>query len=404
MKKIKIFLITMTLVLALGACGQKIVDPGPEKTTESSGQTEAAEPKKLFDYVYDLGTLTELDYEYANKYFQETYDNWGGMCTAVAKNLEDGTTLIGRNMDLNISNKCAYVFRTKEEGLYETINTMYTFRDISPDYEEFAKNGMSEEFRKVLPFMADDVLNTEGLFMEINMRQNEDNEDGSHKFGNSGTNPESDTRVYVFELPRYVGEHCANIEEALEYVKTLDIYTKDGYWNYSFLLGDATGRYGVMEIADNQIFWNDGQQAQTNFYVTEELAEKEEFKLGTGRYDYVMAHIDEVKNQDDMLALMKQVNFSLYYEMEDAPFDYRSEEEDDYVHNHEWCMDEANREAVHALRAEENEQVRAMTRQEKQDKNEYWESSFTEVINCQEKTLFIRFFEDDAKTMTLSFE
>lgn len=32
-----------------------------------------------------------------------------------------------------------------------------------------------------------------------------------------------------------------------------------------------------------------------------------------------------------------------------------------------------------------------------------WESSFTDVINCTEKTLFVRFFENEEKTMTLDF-
>ncbi len=36
--------------------------------------------------------------------------------------------------------------------------------------------------------------------------------------------------------------------------------------------------------------------------------------------------------------------------------------------------------------------------------NELWESSFSLVANCTEKTLFVRFFEDDNVTMTVGFD
>ena len=48
--------------------------------------------------------------------------------------------------------------------------------------------------------------------------------------------------------------------------------------------------------------------------------------------------------------------------------------------------------------------IRELTRQEQQDANEYWETIFTEVVNCNNRTLFVRFYEDDSKTLTLTFD
>ena len=116
-------------------------------------KTTQIELKEVFEYVYDLGTMTELDSEYANDYLYKEYNNWGGGCSAVAKVLENGDTIVGRNMDLNISNKAAYIFRTDVEGCYKTINLNYTFRDISPDLNDLKANGLSEHFYNVMPFI-----------------------------------------------------------------------------------------------------------------------------------------------------------------------------------------------------------------------------------------------------------
>lgn len=358
--------------------------------------------EKVFDYVYDLGTYYCYDVEAADAYFAEEYDDWGGKCTAVEKTLDDGSVIVGRNMDLNISNKAAYMYRTKIKGCYETINLTYTFRDISPDAELIEKEGITSEFRNLVPFMADDVLNSEGLYIEINMREGEFNADGTAKFSCSGTNPASDKRIYMFEVPRYVGEHCATVDEAVEYVKSLDIYSKDGYWNYAFLMADATGHYGVLEFAQNKVLWNDYQQAQANFYIDKEMNAIEDYKTGVGRYNTVMDGVKNVKNEDDMLELMKSVNYFSFYSPESCKFDVRPECVGHGI-TYDMVMDPANYDYIMSMIKKEGDVVNSMTRQELQNKNEYWESSFTEVINCSEKTLFVRFFENDEKTIKLDF-
>lgn len=418
-----IFLILVVIGLIIGIS----LFIKPKNTITDSEIPIEEQLTKLFDYVYDLGSYSDLNYKYAKEFFSTQNDNWGGKCTAVAKTLEDGTTLVGRNMDLNISNKDAYIFRTNIEGCHQTINLAYTFRDYSPDDEEVNKNGISKGFRDILPFMADDVLNDEGLYIEINMRHGELDEEGKSIFSCSGTNPEAKERIHVFMLPRYVGEHCATVEEALKYVKTLDLYTKDGYWNYCFLMADATGRYGVLEIAQNRLFWNEGAKAQTNFYVTPELNKLEKFKTGLGRYETVINSIDDVQNEEDMLNLMKKVNYYNYYSPETCEFDIRSEMAGELVPvddiedeaKKEYIEENINKkgglttdylykpemeETIKGYAKATGEYVRSLTRKEQQDKNEYWESTFTEVINCKEKTLYVRFFEDDTRSIKLSFK
>lgn len=360
---------------------------------------------EVFEYVFDAGIYKNLDYEFAKEYFKENYDNYGGGCTAVAKVNKDGDTIVGRNLDLNISNKPAYVYRTNVKGCYKTIGLTYTFRDISPDYNVVKKDGLPNDFAKLLPFMADDVLNEKGLYIELNMRNAEFKENGESKFSCSGTNSQSDERVYMFEIPRYIGEHCATVDEALEYVKGLNIYSKNGYWNYSFLIADSTGKYGVLEIAENNLFWNENQQCHTNFYINPDWNSIEKYKAGLGRYNKVMQNIDEVETQDQMFELMDSVSYFQFYNLRVCKFDYRSENVGALSYaTTDFLMDEKNAKWIKDLLTEYGDYVRSLNRTQLQDANQFWESSFTEVINCNEKTIFVRFFENDEKKMVLSFD
>lgn len=360
---------------------------------------------EVYEYVFDAGVYKNLDYDFANEYFKDNYDNYGGGCTAAVTLDKDGNTIVGRNLDLNISNKCAYVYKTNVSGCYKTIGLTYTFREISPDYKEIKKNGLPNDFAKLIPFMADDVLNEKGLYIEINMRNAEFNEDGSSKFSCSGTNPQSDNRVYMFELPRYIGEHCATVDEALEYVKSLDIYSKNGYWNYSFLIADATGKYGVLEIAQNDLYWNENQQCHANFYINPDWNKIESFKAGLGRYDKVMEGIDAVQSQSQMFDLMDSVSYFQYYDIKTCKFDYRSENVGALSYaTTDFVMDDNNLWWIKEVMSEYGSYVRSFTRQQLQDANEFWESAFTIVANCNEKTIYVRFFENDEKTMVLSFD
>lgn len=361
----------------------------------------------VMDYVVDAGTYTELDYDYANTFVDGKYDGWTKACTAVAKTLPNGQTVVGRNMDLYISNKPAYILRTKCEGFYETVGLSYT-NVTGPDYQDVLENGLPEEIHKVLPFLITDVMNSKGLYIETNMRNGEYWATGENKYGCSGTNPEAETRICSALLPRYIGERCATVDEALEYVKTLDIYTintPELIWNFCFLMADSTGHYGILEIAQNEISWLDGQQAQANFYLTEKFHYNNELACGIGRYETVMNGVGAVETESDMYDLIRKVCYSKVYHPDEAGFDVRTEfvALKDYW-TYEVVTNDEFKELVMEKIRENVASIEGKTRQEIQDMNSVWESIFTEVANCNERTLTVRFFEDESRVLTLSFE
>ena len=359
---------------------------------------------EIFERVIMPETFKSLDYANADIKAYEKFG--GGMCSAVAK-YTGGKMLVGRNMDLYICHKPAYLVRTAVEGYYKTVGLSF-FHRSGPDYEDLKKSGIDDEFAKVLPFFCTDVLNEKGLYMETNMRLGERLDNGQRRYTCTGTNPASDKRVCSAILPRYVVERCADIDEAIEYVKTLNIYspaTEDMDWNFCFMLADASGRYGVMEIAQNEVSWLENQCCQTNFYLTDKFQKGEKYKLGLGRYEKLTSLIDDVKNEDDILSLIDGVSCFQVYHPDVCRFDYRAE----YVGfpeswTTEFVLDEKNRDTVYKKAKEVEEKVNALDRKGLMDKCLYWESTFTCLVNCTDKTMRVRFFEDEEKVMRFEVE
>lgn len=371
------------------------------------------EVKELKEYFFEVGPYTSLDYEFVNDYFAKSNDNWGGGCSAISAVI-DGTRLTGRNMDLNISNKCAYFVKTQVPGKYATVGLAYTFRDFSDDYEVVKANGLKDDFAKILPFMCDDVMNSEGLYIEIDMRHGETDADGNDIFGVEHTNADAEERIYVFTLSQYVALNCKNIAEVKDYLaNSVDIYSKKNYWNYCFVLNDAEGNAALLEFGNGRYYWTEpdenGVVAQTNFYVNEECNALEDVKTGLGRYETLMNGIGSVTCKADLFNLMKQVQYSSYYlpydECKTEHFDPRSEIIGEYEGlTYAVVMDPENEEYARLVFEELNGPIRLLSRAEKQNKNEYWESTFTEVVDAKNKTIEVRLFENEAYLFRLSLD
>lgn len=407
MKKVIILLLILSMIFAAGCA--------------ASGNNNA-KITELEKYIFEVEEYSSLDYDYADAFYAKTNDNWGGGCSAVSK-MVDGHRLVGRNMDQCISNKCVYIIRTAA-GKYRTIGLAYTHRDYSPDYDVLTGKGMTDELYKVLPFMCDDVLNDAGLHIEINMRHGEYWPNGDDKFACEGTNPESSERVYMFELPRYIGENCATVEEAKEFVSTLNVYSQDHYWNYCFIISDSEGHSSLLEFSANEVYWLDEDKldsydwldvyhpkaiAQANFYLNEFAWYAQDIKSGEGRYIALQNGIDAVNSRSDMYDLMRKVQYSSYYldydECKNEHFDPRSE----VIGDVSWAVydlimhpefEDTARQVINEINAE----IRSLSRQEKQDINEHWESIFTEVIDVNAQEIFVRIFENEDLLYLISFD
>ena len=389
MRKVLLFLALIPTLLSIASCDN----------------TKYYHVNKINDYVFETDVYESLDYDYADKYFKDNYDNWGGGCSAVST-LINNKRYVGRNMDLNISNKCAYVVRTKASlpDEYDTIGLAYTFRDVSPDYNEvLSHNGISEQWHKLLPFMCDDVLNSEGLHIEINMRHAECYPNGDDKFSVDHTSKNPDIRrIYMFEVPRYIGSHCKNVQEAAIYLlSNVNIYNKPGYWNYAYIISDASGHSILVEIANYygntriiQIAPDDNANVmQTNYYRAAELYDIQDTKTGLGRLDNMENGIGDVTSLSELFDLMESINYFQYYSP-GCKFDRRSEIIGeagyltfDFVYN--IMRDNQIQSIINSLFGP----VGTLSRQQLRDANKYWETTFTEVVDIENRTIYVKIFE-----------
>lgn len=404
---------------------------------------------EIAPYLYEVETYTKLDYKYANNYYATENDNWsGGGCSCITKMIEGDRRIIGRNMDLNISENCAYVVRTAVPEKFKTIGLQYTFRDVSPKYEDVKKNGISRKWHKLLPFYQDDVMNEKGFHIEVNMRHGEYAAQGQDLFAVESTNPNGSMRVHMFELPIYIAQNCETIAQAKEYVASLDIYSKNNYWNYCFVMADSTGKASLLEFSndpmgteESPIHWIDEDKisqtdfsymkngeyplfegleynaiAQTNFFVNKRAYMFQDTKSGFGRMKTMQMGIEgkvkgikDVETKQDMYDLMKAVSYSNFYKnYEDCKannFDPRSEQLGELgMLNSGFCMNPVYEDTFKELQNAYVSTVQPLSRAEKRAANEFWESTFTEVVDLKDKSIFVRVFEDSNMEYLLTFD
>lgn len=310
-------------------------------------------------------------------------------------------------MDYSFSNKCAYIIRTDEPGLHKTLGFAYATNKTSPDFESVKKHGISDEWRKIAPFFCTDVINDKGLYYEIDMRNIELDDDGNNKFWCSGTNDGKGLPdVHMVALTRFVVDHCDNVEDAVTYVKEhINVFNKEDEWNFSFLLADASGNYGVLEFDHNEVHWNEKKPIQTNYFISE-MHTPSEIKFGKGRLKYLEENLSGVTDSKTMFNLVNQISYSNVYKGIYCPFDMRAETYDFMTPetgiDPEWLLPEdQDPEHIKAVYDVINPMLKDLWKLPEEERRKlswYWQSTFTEVIDIPTKTIHIRMFEDNNYT------
>lgn len=362
---------------------------------------------KVSEGVYETKAFTSTNSKFNDWFLKYIFSGNPGGCSAVAKTLENGDTIVGRNMDFYVSNKPAFIVRTKEKGKYETVGIAY-YDQFIPDTDVVEKRGVARVIYSMLPMFCQDVMNDQGLYVEVNMRYSEYDPMGELMFADTHTNPKSEVRKCIAGINNQLCQNCATVKEAVEYIKSLDIYSpqsEEMQWNFCYILADATGDYGLLEVANDKVSFLDKQQMQTNFYVTEEFYEKQRMKCGVGRYDLLKAGIDDVNSEEDMFKIIDSVSYAQSYDYKTCNYDARSE----YIGeqpgwDYYYVIDEKNQDEVNKYLDEVANTYNSMSRQELKDDGTYWESSYTTIANCNEKTMRVRFYEDDSNVINIGFE
>ncbi|MCR4677109.1 MAG: linear amide C-N hydrolase [Sphaerochaetaceae bacterium] len=294
-----------------------------EKTWESK-IVEHKGFRDLGNYVIELPDFTEKDTEEIGlALFNYLSDHGklptGGGCTAMVKRNKKGEVIIGRNMDLDISQSPAYVFKTTY-GKYKNACVTYV-PNFYKNYEEVKQlDELDPNLKKAMSFLACDCMNEKGLYVEMNLR--EKNEKmlcyGLHSSHGEKTRydgkPWSELRACTTCIPQLVTQNCATVDEAIEFIKnSYDWYTvypspesglANGGANMCFLIGDATGEYGLIELAQDEVSFIPYQYGQANFYITPKWCAMDAFAVGHGRLGMVSKVIRPVETLEEAMNAM----------------------------------------------------------------------------------------------------
>lgn len=411
--------------LALVLCAVLVLGmffPGCGKREEPS----PAHPAVLMDYVVDVGTITAVDEAAALKAMDTRSSQTPGGCSCVVTQV-DGKNLVGRNMGLAITENTAFKFML-DMNQYRAIGIAYTsFRDLK--FADVKANGVSKEFLQALPFIASDYLNEAGLYIETNMRN------GESGFECTGTNPGAEVSVNAVGLPAYLASRCATVDEAVALVKSLNIWTptEPVAWNFAFMLADAEGSYGLLEIAKDKVIFSPGRNGQANFYYAPEFAADAQYQTGEARYACINEGLENVKTQDQMLKQMQKVYYSQCYDLEhlhDCPFDIRSEFIESFPVDEagnvnlengsllnctsDWVLDDSHVDLTYdciaayvssyfgAYRTDSGYDFAAI-RADAKNHPDFWVSAYSFAVDCSAKTMKAHFWENTDITLDFSF-
>ena len=278
----------------------------------------------LGNYILDLGDFSEEDLQTGIEYNNKDQDNWPkGGCTAVVKRNKLGEVIVGRNQDMEISNYPGFISHIK--GKYKAIGFFYDNKGPFT-YEQF-KEGVDfpADRRCATAASSTDAFNEKGLYIQTNMRTG---------FGikNSGTKPGA-RRIGEICLGALAAVNCATVQEVVAFAKTLDIYSmgdpeSPASWSFAFLIADATGDYGVLEFANNKVYFTPYASGHANAFVAPSLVTNDPFGAGYGRLEAAMRYLPNAEDEYDMMKAIGYGGWS--HEIQDIKYSYK--DKDGYVH------------------------------------------------------------------------
>ncbi len=324
--------LTLSL-LACAAVAASLVSCGSGQSSVSGGQKlwegETIQHKNFKDlgnYVIELPDYTDpASLERGLEIANQMADN-GGMpkvgCTAMAKRNSKGEVIIGRNMDLDISQKPGYVYQTTY-GKYKNFCVTYV-PGVYLDYPDLQKEEeMDGHMLDMVPMFASDCMNEKGLYIEMNLREENIKTVcyGMHSTRGELTRadgkPWSELRAPTTVVPQLVSQNCATVKEAVDFIKnSYDWYTLTpgpglsigvGQSNMAFMIGDATGEYGLIEIAQDEIFYIPYQYGHANFYINPVWAAIDLCGAGMGRLEMVSDVIGGPETLEEAMKAMEPI-------------------------------------------------------------------------------------------------
>lgn len=271
--------------------------------------------EKLAPFLY-TAEFSNMDYSVGMAYFERFKPQLGG-CSAVSNG-----SLFGRNYDWYYNNNCTFIVRTPaERGRHAVLGIAAGNSSLTPDVVD---SGIYNENYEIVPYMLLDGMNDSGLIAEINVVPTGD------KGITTGTNPGADDLCAIM-IPRYVLDNAGSVDEAIEILRTKNIYAADSdvmHQEFHFMIADSTKTVEI-EFVENELVVIDNfvgdKPIVTNFYLdgyTGTRASLTDYAAGIERQQILCDGYDDAMTEDDMIELMKSVWYTKAYSEDETPIWY----------------------------------------------------------------------------------
>lgn len=354
----------------------------------------------LGNYVLKLEDADFADFERANALNAKIGDIYPHCCTACVKRNKKDEVIIGRNMDVNVSQNPAYLTRIKG-GKYDTVAFTYLGPGGRHSYQDLAAQDQDLDDLLMIPYQATDAMNETGFFAESNMREI----DPDFDMNCTGTNP-GKLRVSTLSAPTLVALNCATVKEAIEFLNnSYDWYSaglevngvgeEKESWNLAMIMGDATGEYGLVEFGKNGIYYTPYANGQGNYYIHPSLAEYAVYGTGYGRFAACLKGLPECETAEDMLHNMEACMWKnellnpgcLGYSDHESNLTMRRQRSQEDMQKGFEAQMAPFKEASLAYYNGNEKPLR--------DNGKVWTTSFNFGVNCGKKHLILRLWEKD---------
>lgn len=311
-----------------------------------------------------------IDWEFAKQYIKNRFFEIGG-CSSVSKG-----HLFGRNYDFKYDDAAYFVI---------TVNAKHRSIGITGGFPELTVgSAIPDDLRKALPLITLDGMNDAGVVASINLVPTGD-------YGiTTGTTPTGTQTEELCQcsLVRYVLDNFDSASAAVKDISEhVSVYApiKSGY-EIHVMIKDLKETY-VLEFIENELKVI-RKPFMTNFYLYETKVDEfgridwntvTDYGQGLERYDIIAAKYGEIVNSEDMINLMRSLNFTNAYKIGTTP---------------QWKTEFTDRESGRSIRSTDAEftEILALAREAYANRTRdgvTWQTCHTTVYDSFTKTMFL---------------
>ncbi len=355
---------------------------GENGTNYSKKPAEAMKLEKVSEYLYktrynDLDESVYSDIDLLKKFFKMTTvaDNGKAFaCSAVVNG-----KFYGRNLDLFMGQYPNFVVWV--DGNDKRYASLCVAMMQNVPLAEADSGELSEDMKKLLPFVVFDGVNEKGVTCNSNYVPKEVEHDS--------TNPGAKDLPYL-TVVRYILDNAGSAAEGVELLKGRNLVNKPDVSTLHWMIADPKESY-VVEIVDNQMRVVKNPKAMTNYYLS--VDGYTPHACGIERMDVIKKGYDKATSVEGMRGLMQSVHYTQAYKKSTKPFWYSEHYFYDTATANDYNIDTPK----DKLQAYVDEIVEAFSRCTRDNPDGFWETVYTSVYDMSRQMLRISIHEDYSK-------